>query len=249
MKELTNGQTSGAEITVAPGSLLEAIARVAADPQTNIEVMERLLAMQMQLLADQRMQAFATAMNRLQKVLPQMTKAGTTWNKPDKDGKKTVRWHYALIEDIDTVIRPLYTDEGFSVSFNEEQSTGNIRKFSMTVLHADGHSKTLYKTMPLDVSDYRTAAQSENSTTSLARQQLLKMHFNLVARGEDDDGQGGVQCITDEQALDLETLITEVGANRAAYLKWLGVVNVSDILDKDHKKAVNGLEEKRRKHK
>ena len=260
MKELTNGQSTGGEITVAPGSLLEAIARVAADPRTNIEAMERLFAMQMQLLELQRKQAFAEAMNRLQTVLPQITQAGVQYNKPKVEGGKTlpatVRNHYPLIEDIDLEIRPLYTAEGFSVSFTETESTGNSRKFAMTVEHVGGHSRTMTKTLSLDTSDFRTACQSENSTASIARKMLLTMQFNLVKRGVDDDGQGGAQPITDDEANDLHVLIDEVAAAmtppvtpervRGGFLKMMGVARVEDILSSDHKKAVQALEERRR---
>ena len=259
MKELTNGQSTGGEITVAPGSLLEAIARVAADPRTNIEAMERLFAMQMQLLELQRKQAFAEAMNRLQTVLPQITQAGVQYNKPKADGKTTVRNHYPLIEDIDLEIRPLYTAEGFSVSFTETESTGNSRKFAMTVEHVGGHSRTMTKTLSLDTSDFRTACQSENSTASIARKILLTMQFNLVKRGVDDDGQGGAQPITDDEAGDLHSLIDEVASAmrradptvtpervRSGFLKMMGVARVEDILSSDHKKAVQALEERRR---
>ena len=259
MKELTNGQAGAAEVTVAPGSLLEAITRVAADPRTNIDAMERLFAMQMQLLELQRKQAFAEAMNRLQTVLPQITQAGVQYNKPKADGKTTVRNHYPLIEDIDLEIRPLYTAEGFSVSFTETESTGNSRKFAMTVEHVGGHSRTMTKTLSLDTSDFRTACQSENSTASIARKILLTMQFNLVKRGVDDDGQGGAQPITDDEAGDLHSLIDEVASAmrradptvtpervRSGFLKMMGVARVEDILSSDHKKAVQALEERRR---
>ena len=263
MKELTNGQAGAAEVTVAPGSLLEAITRVAADPRTNIDAMERLFAMQMQLLELQRKQAFAEAMNRLQTVLPQITQAGVQYNKPKVEGGKTlpptVRNRYPLIEDIDLEIRPLYTAEGFSVFFTETKSTGNTREFAMTVEHRDGFSRTMTKTMPLDSSDFRTACQSESSTVSLARRILLTMQFNLVKRGVDDDGQGGAQPITEDQVGDLHSLIDEVTSAmkradptvtpervRSGFLKMMGVARVEDILSSDHKKAVQALEERRR---
>ena len=131
MKELTDGQTEGltTNANVAGGSVLDVITRLALDPKVGIDVVERLLAMQLTIMEEQRKQAFAAAMNRLQKVLPQITKAGVQYNKPQtgKDGLKlppTIRNHYELIEDIDAVIRPMYTDEGFSISFSEIESVG-----------------------------------------------------------------------------------------------------------------------------
>ena len=238
MKELTNGQTSGLEVTVAPGSLLEAIARVAADPRTNIEAMERLLALQMQLLADQRQAAYFAALARVAAKLMPIVRS-----KPGHFGK------YAPLEDIDAVIRPILAEEGLAQSFDSIGLPNKEMRITGRLTHADGHIDTRTIDLPIDNSGGKNSAQAVISTVSYGRRALTEMFFNIVKRGEDDDGQGGAQRITEQQALDLEALIAEVGASRAGYLKWLGVANVSDILDKDHKKAVQGLEEKRRKQK
>src|SRR3990172_6987482 len=50
-------------LPIVPSDLLSVIARVVADPHTDIEKMERLLAMHERITAEQRKQAFATALS------------------------------------------------------------------------------------------------------------------------------------------------------------------------------------------
>ena len=230
------------------GSLISIIDRVVGTGDLTAEkvaVLERLLAMQMTVREEDRKAAFAAAMNRLQVVLPQVTEHGTIFAKD----KVTVRSRYAFIEDIDVAIRPLYTAEGFSISYNEEFDNvpPNMRKFSAKLLHCDGHSETKYKLMPFDRSEYRTDSQSESSTTSLARRLLLKMHFNLVTRGEDDDGQGGSLRISPDQVRDIETLLNDTKSNIPKFLELIaGVDKIENILERDFKRCVNALETKQR---
>ena len=228
-------------------SLISIIDRVVCTGELTadkVAVLERLLAMQMTIREEERKASFAAAMCRLQAKLPQISKAGTQFNTD-----RTVRNHYELIEDIDVAIRPMYTAEGFSISYDEEDLQGNMRKFSATLLHSDGHSKTVHKTMPFDASKFRSDGQSEKSTVSLARRTLLMMQFNLVGRGEDDDGQGGSPPITEDQARDIETMLVDTKSNRAVFYKYFRIESVAQLLASDFNEATNMLETRMRAQK
>ena len=51
--------------------------------------------------------------------------------------------------------------------------------------------------------------------------------------------------ITDEQIKDIEKLIEEVGADKAAFLGWLKVGDLSEVTQKSYPNAINALEKKR----
>ena len=53
-------------------------------------------------------------------------------------------------------------------------------------------------------------------------------------------------AISAEQSLDIETMISETGADRARFLAFMGVSAVAGISQTDLQKAVDGLEKKRR---
>ena len=56
------------------------------------------------------------------------------------------------------------------------------------------------------------------------------MHLNIIEAGEDDDGSGGSDVISEQQALDIEAALTETKSNRKVFLEYMGVANVAENL-------------------
>jgi len=223
------------------GSLLDVIARAVMDPAVDVTKMERILAMKERMDADQRKQAFKAAMARLQAKMPQVQKDGRIVVKGQE------RSRYARIEDIDLTVKPLLAEEGFAFSFNTESKDPNNLLISAELSHRDGYSEMKSLLLPIDKSDFRSNVQSIGSTVSYGKRQLIKMHLNLVERGEDDDGQGGSKLITEDQSKDLEAMITEVGADKARFLAYMDANSIEAILARDLPKAIAALEAKRRR--
>ena len=69
--------------------VLDVIARAAADPAVNVEKLERLLAIQQTIMADQRRTAFMGALAELQAVLPQLGKAGRITDREGSSPRST----------------------------------------------------------------------------------------------------------------------------------------------------------------
>jgi hypothetical protein len=220
-------------------SVLDVIARAASDPAVNVEKLERLLAIQESLLADQRKTSYFAALARLQEALPQVTKAGTIL---DRDGK--ARNRYAKIEDIDIAIRPLCAREGFSFSFDSKSTPGGA-EYSCAMQHRDGHVETKTLMLPLDQGAGRNAVQSAGSTISYAKRYLLGMHLHLVTRDEDTDGEAFAN-ITPEQSDRLKTSLQEVGGSVDRFLRYLNAESFETIRVGQFSKALNLIEEKKR---
>lgn len=222
--------------------VLDGITRAALDPNIDVAKLERLLAIQQTLLADQRRTAFRAALARLEAVLPQVQKSGLI-----RDNSGNVRNKFAKIEDIDAAIRPLLAEEGFSFSFDSEQ-TGNAIKFTGTLHHREGHAETKTLTLPIDSGAGRNSVQAVGSTTSYARRYLLGMHLNLVTRDEDDDGAGGSgnEPITASQVAELRKLLEEAGGDPARFLKWIGADKLEDVRLSQYGRAIKFVEEKKR---
>lgn len=248
--ELVKQDTAIQEVpdTSETAALLKVIASAATDPRVDIEKMERLLAMQERLMESQRRQAYAAAMSRLQARLPQIDKTGRIMAK-DKGGNLVERSRYAPLEDIDVIIRPLLEEEGFSSSFNEETATKEAKRFSLRILHREGHSETWYLTVPIDSSDFRTPIQSMGSTTSYARRYLIKMALNIVEKNEDNDGNDQ-KTIDENQAKDIDLLLLDTKSDRKRFLDLIaGVDKVEDIPARDYRRIMNALETKLREQK
>lgn len=216
---------------------LSAILRAARDPSTNIDTVERLLAMHRDLVKDQQRTAFRAAKARLQEKLPQIGKHGRIVT--DKSTRK-----FARLEDIDQVVRPLCAEEGFSFSYDSRPVPQGV-EFSCEMSHRDGHAEVKTLTLPLDVGGSKNAVQAVGSTTSYARRYLLEMHLNLVKRDEDDDGNGGRGPVTKEQAGRLRAMLAEVKGNEARFLNWAAAPTFEDIPAGNYERCVRFIEEKR----
>ena len=222
----------------AQASVLDVIDRAARDPSVDVEKLERLLAIQERLLADQRKTAYFAALARLQATLPQIAKSGAIL---DRGG--TVRNKYAKLEDIDVVIRPLCATEGFSFSFDSKPAVKGT-DYSCAMQHCDGHTETKTLTLPPDEGGGRGAVQSAGSALSYAKRYLLGMHLHLVTRDEDDDGRG--QPISEEQAAHLRKSLADSGGSEERMLKWLGIESFEGIPMGQYAKALGYIEEKKR---
>lgn len=225
-----------------PTDLLQIILQVVQDPRMDVEKMERLLAMQERVMADQRKTAFMAAMARLQERLPQIDKHGQAKNSK-----------FAKLEDIDVIIRPMLAEEGFSFSFDEESHEEKTVTFVATLSHRDGHAESKRLTVPIDAAaknregmSIRPAIQDAGSTVSYARRYLIKMMLNIIEKNEDTDGEDR-KTISAEQVLDIETALQDTKSDKAKFLRLIaGVERLEDIPVRDMKRIMNALEETRR---
>lgn len=223
-----------------PSDLLQVIANAVSDPALDVAKMKELLAMHMEIVREQRREAFDDAMTRLQSKLPQIPKYG--------QGKNS---KFAKLEDLDQIIRPMLAEERFSVSFNEVSQTDVSTTFELEVSRA-GHSKchrlTVYNdkaSTNRDGRPIRPPIQDNGSTASYARRYLLKLALNIVEKDEDTDGES-LKPISEDQVKDLEVMIKDAKADRAKFLEYMDVADIKDIWVRDLPKAINALEVKKR---
>ena len=223
-------------------TILDVIERVASNPAADVEKLERLLAIQQTVLADQRRTAYMAAMSRLQAALPQVTKSGTIF-----DGNGKVRSTFAKIEDVDVAIRPLCASEGFSFSLDSEPAGTSGTKFTLKMSHRDGHAETLSTILPVAAPPGCSATQGVGSTLSYARRYLLMMHLNLVTRDVDNDGQGESAPITPEQVEQLRRELAETKSSVPRFLLWLKRGSLEEVTAEQLKPALMAIDETRKK--
>lgn len=189
-------------------SIMQLIMRVAADPQCDIEKMERLMAMHERVKAQQAEAEFNQAMSDAQSEMrPISANAENTQTKSK----------YATYVKLDSALRPIYTKHGFSLSFNtgEARSTDEIRLICY-VSHSAGHTRPYMLDMPADGKgakggDVMTKTHAVGSGTSYGMRYLLKMVFNVAIGETDDDGNGAgaPRFITQVQAMRLQGVLSQ----------------------------------------
>jgi len=226
-------------------SILGVISRAAADPNVDVAKMERLLDMQLKVMALASESAFNQALARLQPRLPRITKNGAIIL---KDG--TTKIAYAKYDDICDAVLPLLAEEGFTVSYSSQLTpAGNLLEIVATFRHIDGHADSGSVFLPLvDDTGAKNRVQGAGSIYSYGKRYALCQYLNLVMEGEDDDGmQGGMKPITEQQVSQIIDLIADSKADEKKFLQYMGVNSVEAIVAKDFARAVNALNQKRRR--
>jgi hypothetical protein len=205
-------------------TILSIVARAASDPNIDIDKMERLMQMQERAVARQAEQAFNVALNRAQ---ARMGRVQANRTNPQ------TRSDYADYAALDRVLRPIYTEGGFSLSFDTGAGApdGHIRVLCH-VSHAEGHTRTYQADMPVDGkgakgNDVMTKTHATGSGMSYGMRYLLKMIFNVAIGETDDDGNAAGQASkgrpTDGVWASLDQA-TQIGLEKLA-------VEVRDYLD------------------
>lgn len=165
-------------------TILSVISRAASDQSVDIEKLERLMAMHERMEAKQAEAAFAAALARVQS---KMGRVAT-----DKDNKQTSS-RYASYAALDRALRPIYTAEGFSLSFGTEQAPEGMVGVVCYVSHGAGHTREYRAHVPSDGKGIKgnsmmTGTHAFGSGTSYGMRYLLKMIFNVAVGEDDDDG-------------------------------------------------------------
>jgi ERF superfamily len=163
---------------------------MAVDRNAGIEVIERLKALYDQERSKREEADFNAAMSRVQSAIDRIA--------PDLNNAQT-NSRYASYAAIDRVIRPVYSKEGFSLSFNTEES-----KIVCFASHNGGYTRRYEVDMPADGKgpkggDVMTKTHATGSAMSYGQRYLVKFVFNL-AIGTDDDGNAAALMPGEEEA-------------------------------------------------
>ena len=117
-----------------------------------------------------------------------------------------------------------------------------------TVSHRGGWSEEHTIELPLDNmgikgSVNKTGVHATASTRTYARRYLLKEVFNITTSDDvDTDGNLPAETITEEQVVNIEALIEEVGADHDKFLKVCKVESFDQLPISKYNGAIKRLE-------
>lgn len=212
------------------------------------EAMEKIVALYERMADREASQEFSDAMARFQASCPPIVK-GSTANITTKSGIK-YSYKYAELDTIARHIAPHLQACGLSYTWDSEMKEGYL-VCTCTVRHARGHRESAKFGCPTDTAAQMSAAQQNGAALTYARRQALIQALGLTTGEPDPDGDdhkpvGPVAKITEHQGAIIDVMINDVGADRAKFLSWLKVERISDIPAASYKRAIAGLEEKRK---
>lgn len=185
--------------------------------------------------ADQAKKAYVAAMTAFRADCPMI-----------KRTKKAHNSMYAGLAETIEQIKGVMKVHGLSHSWQPNQD-GSAISVTCYLTHVAGHSETAVLTAQADTSGSKNSIQAIGSTVSYLERYTLFALLGLSSTEMDDDAdKAEVEYITESQAVDLQSLIDETKADVPVFLKWMGVKSLEKIQVKDHKKAIRGLEKKRK---
>ena|SRR3990167_2389976 len=215
--------------------------RQAIDGGADLEKLEKLLVLKERYDANEARKTFAVAFSIVQSKISSIVK---TKLNPQTHSK------YATLDNILEIAKPIYTTEGFSMIFYEGDTTvsENIRVCA-DVLHKDGHKETYHIDIPCDGvgikgNAFMTKTHTKASSTAYGRRYLTCMVWN-IATSDDSDGNGVAEKISAEEVKDITAQLASVDAPLKAFLEYMKLEKLEDMVKSDMKKALNTIEAKR----
>lgn len=214
-----------------PEALIHQIGLAAADPNVDIAKMERLYAMHKDMLAGRAEQQFNESFARAQEKIQPV--AAKYWNDQTKS-------RFSKLEAINRMALPIWTVEGFSLSFNTvKPEQDKWIRIEGILSHKGGHTRKYYVELPPDEAGFKgnankTGVQAAGSTNSYGRRYLTMMIWNVTTFDDQDGNAGGTQKTLDESTVANHLAAIEAAATRADVTKAFKIAYTlaDDINDK-----------------
>lgn len=230
-----NAVTKHEESNLAPmaetANLMEVISRAAADPNTDVTKLERLMAMYERIEGRNAKAAYSTALAEMQMELPTIQERGKI--KIGSGDPQT----YALWEDINRIIKPILAKHGFALSFRTGQADCKITVTGV-LSHKAGHSEETTIHLPSDTSGSKNAVQAVGSSTSYGKRYTTAALLNLTSGDEPDDDGNLTGFVTEEQAERILELLTKGKADVAKFCAYMKVPSIIQLPASEYSHAI-----------
>jgi hypothetical protein len=223
-----------------------ALAVQRGDPLDNIE---KLLALQERWEANEARKAYVVAMNAFKADPPTIFKDKHV--RYENRGGDVTEYDHASLGQVVTAISEGLGKHGLSHRWDQEQLDGGLIRVTCIITHAMGHSESNFLQSGADQSGGKNNIQAIGSTVTYLQRYTLLSAVGLATQDMDNDGltsdtQSDLNYITNEQVADLEALITEVGADKTAFLSICKIDKLGDLPPQKFHGAIQRLEQKRK---
>lgn len=188
MTQQSEGIDKGLQAAQLPAAAPQGFDRfieLALNKGVPVETLERLLAMQKDIMATQAKAAYDEAMRAFQKDCPIIQKHKRVMN---KDGQ-SVRYIYAPLDDIIEQVKIPLAEHGFSYRLGQEvdKPKPGWLTVSCTATHAAGHSETEKFELPLGTAQFMTAQQEVGAARTFGSRYCFLGVFGIMTGDEDTD--------------------------------------------------------------
>jgi hypothetical protein len=221
-------------------TFFKTLERLMSNPNVDPEKIKQFMDMEEHILDRNARQAFNASMTRVQNKIKLVV--AEKWNNQTKS-------HYAPLKDVLVQTKSIYTAEGFSLMFYEEDTPKeNHIRVCVDIMHEQGHTKKRHadiavQTTGIAGTPMMTEVHGQGSAFSYGRRYLTCMIFNIPT-GDDNDGNSPMKYISPEQVKVLHTLATESKTDMPKFFKYMSVGKLEEIPALKYKTAKAALESK-----
>jgi hypothetical protein len=216
---------------VTPAQMLQ----MAVEQGADLDKLTKLMDLQDRWEAAQSRKAYTVSMAKFREICPSIQKT-----------RKAHNSQYAGLAETLAQIKPAMSSNGLSHTWKTNQE-GAFISVTCIVTHIDGHIESTTLGAGADSSGSKNSIQAIGSTISYLERYTLFAILGLASGDQDDDGAAACSdLITESQQASIEALISEVGADRGRFLKYLKVADLSHIKLTQYGTAIAALEAKRK---
>lgn len=216
---------------VTPMQMLQIAVQQGAD----LDKLQKLMDLQERWEKNESKKAYVSAMSKFRSKCPTINK--------DKKGHNTM---YAGLAGTLETINSLLSECGLSHSWVTQQKDNSIT-VQCCVTHVQGHTECTSLTAGPDKTGAKNDIQAVGSTVTYLERYTLFAILGLASAEMDDDGNGSIQVISEQQAADLTALLEEVGADKSAFCRYFKIDSVEHLPVQAYKQAMAMAEAKRKK--
>jgi len=183
-----------------------------------LEVLERMLELQIRYDAVEAKKAYVAAMSAFKADPPEIIKDKSVGY--EAKGSKVGYMHASLSNVTDKINKAL-SKNGLSVAWTTAQTDKGVC-VTCTITHIMGHSESTSLTAGPDTTGSKNSIQAIGSTISYLERYTVLALTGLATRDMDNDGADEKETISTDQSTEINDLINSIyGANATKGLAWL----------------------------
>ena len=193
-------------VVATPATLIA----MAVEQGADIDKIEKLMDLEARWEDRKAQKAYITAMSAFRAECPTILKTREAHNSK----------YAGLAETIDQ-IKPLLATSGLSHAWKTSQTAEGLISVTCCVTHVQGHSECTTLTAGADSTGSKNSIQAMGSTVSYLERYTLYAILGLASGDDDGKASEPVEKITDDQALELEAMITDNDIDIKRVKAWM----------------------------
>ena len=229
------------DVMLPADPMVSMIERIAMDPDSDLEKLERMLEMKERLENKAAQRAFAQSISDAKAEIGPIVKTGTV-DYENQKGERTYFKHETL-DGIATIVDPILAKNGLSYRYKSEQKDGQLF-VTCIVSHRDGYSEETTLQGGPDSGAGKNNYQAIGSAATYLQRYTLKLALGLSAAKDTDAIPPAGGGVTEDQFGTLRDLVERSGADETKFLLAYGAPTLAEFPAKSFDAACAQLKKK-----